>query len=205
MYEKLISSQIVDMFRDLPKEQMGALMEVIYRDTLQTALDIVPKDIRDFSMRLLHKITDVPDLMMAGSVLILSLRESLAAACQLLFVALTGEKLIVLNNDNIISIDKNQSNLINEVMTVLVDDFITRISTSLAGDILLIDCEPIENHHIHDFGMIMSATSSLNQETGQTTKIDMIKLDEDMNCLYNLTNTIIKADFPLVVKSGVGE
>lgn len=65
VYEKLISSQIVDMFRDLPKEQMGALMEVIYRDTVQIALDIVPKDIRDFSMRLLHKITDVPDLMMA--------------------------------------------------------------------------------------------------------------------------------------------
>lgn len=202
VYQKLFSSQIVDVFNDIPQEQMKMLLGVMDRDIIQTPLDVVPEDIRDFSIRILHKVKDVTDVMMAEAVLVLALRESLAAACQLLFVALVGEDLIVLNNDNIISIENHQSNSLYEVMTVLVEDILIRYSTELPGDVLLIDCDPNDNHHIHEFGIVRSATISFNNETGQTSKVSFVTIDEDMNLLHNLTDAIIKAKFPPVVKSG---
>lgn len=202
IYRKLFSSQIVDIFQNLPQEQMQMLLAVMDRDIIRTPSDVVPEDIRDFSLRLLQKVKDVTDVLMAESVLVLALREALVVACQLIFVALAGEDLIVLNNDNIIRIENNQSNLLYEVMTVLVEDIIIKYSTTLTGDILLIDCDPSDNYHIHEFGIIRSVTISFNNETGQTTKVSFVTVDEDMNFLHNLTDTILKIEFPPVVKMG---
>jgi hypothetical protein len=200
VYQKLLSTQIIDIFKDIPPEQIKMLLGVMDRDIIRTPLDIVPEDIRNFTIRILHKVKDVTDVMMAEAILVLALRESLAVACQLLFVALAGEDLIILNNDNIINIENNYSNSIYEVMTVLVESILIRYSTELVGDILLIDCDPNANHHIHEFGVIRSSTISFNIETGQTTKVSFVTIDEDMNLLHNLTDQILKVEFPPLVK-----
>jgi hypothetical protein len=202
IYMKLFSSQIVEVFSDMTQDHREMLLGVMDRDIIRTPLDVVPEDIREFSIRILHKIKDVTDVIMAEAVLVLALRESLSAACQLLFVALVGEDLIVLDNNNIINIEKKHSNTLYNIMTVLVDDILLRYSTELPGDILLIDCDPSDNYHIHEFGIIRSSTISFNNETGQTTKVSFVTLDDDMNLLHNLTDAIVKAEFPPVVKVG---
>lgn len=201
LYQKLFSSQIVEVFKNIPLEQMKILLDAMDRDIIQTPLDIVSDDIRNFSIRILNRIKDMPDAIMAGTLLIMALRESLSTACQLLFLALAGEKLIVLNDNNIINIENAQSNSIYEVMTVLVDGILIRWSTELPGDVVLIDCNPSDNHHIHEFGIIRSATISFNSETGQTTKLSFVTIDENMNILHNLTDAIIKAEIPPIIKS----
>lgn len=115
--------------------------------------------------------------------------------------SISWEKLIVLNDNNIINIENAQSNSIYEVMTVLVDGILIRWSTELPGDVVLIDCNPSDNHHIHEFGIIRSATISFNSETGQTTKLSFVTIDENMNILHNLTDAIIKAEIPPIIKS----
>lgn len=202
VYRKLFSSQIIDIFKDIPQEQMEILLGVMDRDLIRTPLDVVSEDIGNFAIRILHGVKDVTDVMMAEAILILALRESLAIACQLLFIALAGEDLMVLNNDNIINIESNYSNLLYEVMTVMVEGILVRYSTKLSGDILLIDCDPSDKYHIHKFGIIRSATISFNNETGQTTKVTFVTIDEDMNFLHNLTDKIIKIEFPPIVKMG---
>ena len=121
VYQKLLSTQIIDIFKDIPPEQIKMLLGVMDRDIIRTPLDIVPEDIRNFTIRILHKVKDVTDVMMAEAILVLALRES-AVACQLLFVALAG-RLIILNNDNIININ-NYSNSIYEVMTFWLKVFL---------------------------------------------------------------------------------
>lgn len=200
LYKKLFSSQLVEIYKKTSLEKMETLLGVLERDIIKKPFDIVPEDIRDFSLRMMKPINDISDLMMAEAIIILALRESLAVACQLLFVAMSGEELIILNNDNIIKIENNKSDHIFKLMTVLVDGIILRYSTDLPGDILLMDCDPIENYHIHDFGFIMSATISFNNETGQTTKLNFITFDDDINILHILTNTILKTEFPPVIK-----
>ncbi len=201
LYKKIFSSQIVDMFEALPAAKMNLLLGVMERDILQAPLDVVPDDIRDFSMRILNKVKDIQDVLFSEAILVLAMRESLFSACQLLYIALTGEKQIVLNNDNIISIEKSQSNSLYKMMTVLVDDILIRYSTELPGEILLIDCDPAENYHIHEFGVIRSVTISFAKETGQTTKVSFVTIDEEMNSLHMLTDTVIKAKFPPITRA----
>lgn len=201
VYQKLFSSQVIGIFANMPRENMKTLLGVLEREIIRTPLDVVPDDIRDFSMRILHRIDKIEDIMLAEAILVLALREILMVACQLLFMAMVGEDLIIVNNDNIINIKKNQSNSIYNRRTVLLQDILLRHSSHLVGDILIMDCDVREDCHVHEFGVITSSSISFNMETGETTKLSFVLLDEELNYLQNLTRTIVAATFPKVIQT----
>lgn len=201
IYQKLLSSQALELFQNMSEEHIRVLIGALDKEILRTPLDVVPNDIRDFSIRILHKISKIEDIMMAEAILVLALREILSVACQLLFVALVGEDLIVFNNDNIINIEDNQNNSIYSMRTILVQGCLLRYSSDVVGDVLIMDCDAREDYHIHEFGFIRSVSLKFDNETGQTTKISFVTLDDDLNYLHNLTRTIVEAKFPQIIQA----
>lgn len=175
------------------------MFSVLEKEIDNCPLHILPESINNF-MKCIHTdYKDMPDIIMAEILLILGLRKTLENASSLLFTALVGEDLIVLDNNNIINIDKNFSNILHKVFQISCNDIFLARSDNTVGNILLIDCFPNEKNHIHEFGYITSYTANWSQEVGNTSKITAITVDDTLNPIYTLTNEIIKKEFPPVI------
>lgn len=188
IYKKLIESSMWQIIKSMPEGQIERLVGVLDKEIIHTSLDNVPDEIRNFSFRRMQSSLNTQDLLMRDACIILSLREMLANACQLLYCALVGGDLIVLDNNNLISIDNEASNAVYSYMTVLVQGIIMNMHSDLVGDILLINCEIASKHKIHEFGRIHQATISFNQDEGETTKLTFCLVDDTLNPISNLVN-----------------
>ena len=78
-------------------------MAVIEKEFSTGYNEDIPSDLSALSMRLLNKQLNAPDILYAYAIMIYALKESLRMACQLLFGAICGGDLVVLNNDNLIN------------------------------------------------------------------------------------------------------
>ena len=195
-YQALIGSDACTIFSKLDNEQMLGLISSFEKEIVRCYTNIIPEDIKQFSMQTIGHYKDVPSVMYAMSVLLIAIREALRASVQMMFEAICKCDLLVLNNDNIINIESRESNCVCEVHKTLVQGlFFSRM-----GDILLIDCDLPHEVHIHQFGIITATTCSLIDEMGETTKYAYSIVDEDLNPIYNITNSIIRAGLPKIIK-----
>jgi hypothetical protein len=195
-YQALIGSDACTVFSKLDNENMLGLISSFEKEIIHCYTNIIPEDIKRFSMQTIGHYKDAPSVMYAMSVLLIAIREALRAAVQMMFEAICKCDLLVLNNDNIINIESRESNCICEVHKTLIQG----ISLSRMGDILLIDCDLPHEVHIHQFGIITATTCSLIGEMGDTTKYVYTIVDDDLNPIYNITNSIIRAGLPKIVK-----
>lgn len=200
LYQKLYTSNINAFFEEIHTEQINIMFSVLEEEMNKCPLDRIPESIENFMKCLYNGYKEMPDVLMAEVILILGLRKSLENACSLLFTALVGEDLIVLNNDNIINIEKNSSNSLYKIMRLVCEGIIWKTNTKTVGDITLVDCNPYDDYHIHEFGYINSYTASWNQEMGDTSKITLVMIDDLLNPIYTLTDKVIEKDFPPVIK-----
>lgn len=186
VYKTLLQSPVWNNIKTMSLEHVELMIGVLDRDIINNPLNNVPEDIRNYTFRTMQPKLSIEDILMRDFCLILSLREMLVNACQLFYTALVGGELLILNNDNLISIDKNESNEIYSYMTVFVQGIIFNEFSDLVGDILLIDCEYTNEYKIHEFGRIHSATISFSQEEGETTKLTFCTLNDELNPISNL-------------------
>ena len=200
LYQKLYKSNINEVFEDFTDNDIHTMFAVFDQEMITCPIDQIPESIENFTQSLHTEYNNMSDILMAEIFLILALAKSLENACSLLFTALVGDDLIVLNNDNIISIDKHFSNSLRKIITISCNDIFLSESTNIAGDIALIDCSPYTNYHIHEFGLINAYTANFDQEMGQTSKFTIVAVDDSLNPMYLLTDKIIKKDFPPIVK-----
>ena len=200
LYQKLYTSNVNEIVENLSDNDIHTMFAALDNEMRSCPIDQVPKSIEDFTKSLHTEYKDVPELLIAEIILIIALRKSLENACSLLFTALVGENLIVLNDDNIIGIEKSFSNSLRKIFILSCNDIFLLESTNTAGDIALIDCSPHADYHIHEFGFITSYTANFDQEMGQTSKFTIVIVDELLNPLYLLTNKIITKAFPPIVK-----
>lgn len=200
LYQKLYTSNINVFFEELHTEDINMMFAVLEKELNNCPLDKIPESIENFIKCLYTDYKEMPEILMAEIILILGLRKSLENACSLLFTALVGEDLIVLNNDNIINIEKNSSNSLYKIMRLVCNDVFLTTNTKTVGDITLVDCTPHDDYHIHEFGYINSYTANWDQEMGQTSKITIVMIDDLLNPISALTNQIIKKDFPPIIK-----
>lgn len=199
LYQKLYNSNINVILNEFDNNHIGMMFSVLEKEIDNCPLHILPESINNF-MKCIHTdYKDMPDIIMAEILLILGLRKALENASSLLFTALVGEDLIVLDNNNIITIDKNFSNILHKVFQISCNDIFLARADNTVGNILLIDCIPSEKNHIHEFGFITSYTATWSQEVGNTSKITAITVDDTLNPIYTLTNEIIKKEFPPVI------
>lgn len=186
LYKQLLNSPMWKYIKKMTHENLEQLIGILDRDVLRSSLDIVPKDIEEFAYRMIGNSKSLEDILMLDSCIMLSLREMLSNACQLMYLALVGGDLVVLNNDNLISIDEQKWNSVYSYMTVLVQGIIINGNTELVGDIVLIDCEMGNGDRIHEFGRIQRETISYNCKYGDTTKLTFCLVDEVLNPISNL-------------------
>lgn len=185
-YLTLASSPLSQLIKSITEEQHLQLIELLTKEIVAKPFDVVSDDIKNLALRRVQQKREPTDALFQDSCLILSLREMLKILAQLVFTAVVGGDLIVLNNDNIIHIEEKASNLVYDYMTVLTQNLAPVYNVDTIGAILLIDCDPSKDYHIHDFGVIRSETLSMTQDTGWTAKLSFAIIDEHLNPLSNL-------------------
>lgn len=197
---KLQSPEIMEAFHTITEEHMFSLVGMLEKEMTECPPDMISEEIEGFIRNTQEQYKKIEDVLMAETILIVSVRRMLEMACQLLFIALIGEDLSVFNNDNIINIEKSQSNMLYKMMVILCDGIYAHHKSSSPGNIVLVDCDPAKNHHIHEFGLVRSSSMSMNNELGATTQYTLIIVDDEFNMFYQLTNHIIDKEFPKVYK-----
>ena len=186
-YSMLMTSPIESLLSSLPGEECMRLVALMSKELTDKSPDDVSEDIRTLVMRYYHTAKTPETLLFHASCLMVALKDMLWTACQLLFSAFIGSDIVVINNDNIIRIEKNVSSAVGKYMTVLVQGIIVRPIVGAVGNVLLIDCDPNADHHIHDFGFVHAETISHTKDTGGTSKLTFKILDEHLNPFGPLT------------------
>lgn len=185
-YKEIMSSSIAPVLKALSKNDSMMLIRTMSKELTGCLPGHISEDMKNYALRYATMAPTPETLLFHNSCLLVSLQEMLEVACQLIFTALLGDDLIILNNDNIISIEKNESNAINKYMSVLTQDGPIIQLCGVFGAIVLIDCDPSDNFHIHEFGKVLAETWSFHQDTGSTSKLTFTLLDEHLNPLCNL-------------------
>lgn len=196
VYKALFDSDINRFSQIINKNNLQALMSVIEKEFSTGYNEDIPSDLNALSMRLLNKQLNAPDILYAYAIMIYALKESLRMACQLLYGAICGGNLVVLNNDNLINIENRTSSQICNFYKVFVQGALFSAVGNLVGDVLLIDCYDSTDNHIHEFGMVTSTTIQFGGEFGETSKISFIIVDNELIPISNITNTILSHGLP---------
>lgn len=200
IYKALVSSDITAFINTIKQTNMFILIKAIEKETDQCLGEDVSKEIKDFTQRMNMKAYTVNDALFAFSLLIFALKDSLKIACQMLYRAICGTPLFVLNNDNIISIEKSVDSIVCQYYKIHSQAMPCGLSGNDMGSILLMDCDPQYGPHIHEFGMLVAQTINLAGEFGQSAKYSFVTVDEEMIYIHHLTNEILRIGLPIVKK-----
>ena len=134
-----------------------------------------------------------PDILMVHTLYCYALQKSLENASQMIYEAVLGKSFVVLNNDNIISIDNEEHSYLYDKHTVLCQDIKWGLSGSTVGSIILFDCDISDVTHVKEFGEVVSETISYSREFGESVKISFVTVDDDINPIHSLTKRILKS------------
>ena len=192
VYQTLMKTDMLNLFNQLDTKQMRLLIGGIEKEMNQSLGGNTTNELKDFSMKILGGVKDINSVLFALSVLIYAIKSSLMLACKVLYNAMCGNKLFVLDNNNIISIDKNHSTDIGHFYRVVSIDLDMDFLAGERGGILLIDCDVPFGRHIHEFGMLVAQTYNLAGEFGQSAKYSFVTVNEEMIYIQNMTDNILR-------------
>lgn len=192
VYKDLLHSNFLQVLNNAPQGAIFQLVQVLEKNIMGIPVDNVPNDIFALKMREMNfkrqtKINK-EDAIALISFKILALREIIMNAVSLIYSAMLGLNITVINEDNLIDIEKNGSNVIYKYKTVLIQDVLMNPYKDILKDIVLLDINK-GNIKIHEFGSVRSATLSFNQIEGHTTKISFCEIDDELNPIFNLTKS----------------
>lgn len=135
----------------------------------------------------------LPDLLMVSSTYCYALKKSLMIALQMLYDAIVGHDMLVMDNENIINIETREKNSIYEKYAILIQGATWGNRGGDVGSIVLLSCNPSDYDQIKNFGIVFSLTVSFVGEFGDTSKITMVTVDDELNEIHILTDTIISS------------
>lgn len=191
LYKKVLEN---DMLLILEKVDSNMLRQLAFSQQTQfdNDYDEVSKETRTFLDKL-HRNTnfDSTDIMAVYSIYCHALRRSLFESAQMLYNAILGSNMLVMNNDNIIKLSGPHNNSVYEKYTTLIQGAVFDAYGGDVGSIALLVCDPSSNNHIKEFGIISSMTVSMNRELGDTSKITMVTVDDDLNPIHSMTDFIV--------------
>ena len=200
IYTELMKAKFTIMFEKVDTASIRALLGSLEKAVNKSLGEEVEKELHDFSIKLESGLRNVADVMFAFSILILALRESLKLSCRILYRAICGIDLFVLNNDNLISVEKKTSTLVCEFYKTFSQDIHADYSGSEMGSVLLIDCDLPGDTHIHQFGMLIAQTIHFDGEFGSSAKYSFVTVDEQMVYIHPLVKSIIRIGLPVCRK-----
>lgn len=191
VYCSLINSNALTALKQVSEEALRNLFGLMYKDILYKPVDSVSNEIlslkvREQSFKPNQQISPV-DALQLISFKLLALREMLSAAASLIYDAILGSDLVVIDENSLINIEKSSSNVAYSYKTVLIQGGILCPFNDVLNIVFLLHIDN-EKTKIHDFGRAKSYTFSFANENGDTTKLSFYVLDEDLNPIANLTN-----------------
>ena len=197
-YKALMDANFTKLFKRIDINSMRALISVLEKEINHNLGEDVSEDIKDFSMKLHSKLDNITDVMFAFSVLMLALKMSLKLSCRLLYRAICGIDLFVLNDDNIINIEKRTTTVVSEFYKVFAQDIYLDFSGSEMGSVLLIDCDLPHGTHIHEFGMLIAQTLNFAGEFGISAKYSFVTVNEELIYIHRLVEEVLIVGLPIV-------
>lgn len=199
IYQAMLAFDLEKLFQKLQREDMRQLIVAMEKEIGQSYdEEEVSENMQKFSLSLHGKKIrlSAAEYLMSSVAILAALKSSLTTSCQMLYEAICGGDLIVLNNENVIAIEKNFSNALFKSCKVLMQGlYISTISWGVKS-VVLLDCDPSETWHLHEFGIVTGMTESIKRDLGETTRLTFAVLDDELNPIHNLTNTIIRARVP---------
>lgn len=198
VYKVLMDANFTKLFNRIDINSMRALIGILEKEINHSLGEDVSKDLRDFSMKLHSNLDNITDVMFAFSVLMLALKMSLKLSCRLLYRAICGIDLFVLNDDNIINIEKRTTTVVSEFYKVFAQDIQLDFSGSEMGSVLLIDCDLPHDTHIHEFGMLIAQTLNLAGEFGASAKYSFVTVNEELIHIHRLVEEVLRVGLPVV-------
>lgn len=196
VYHALYNSDFELLFDQFSLSNMKAVMKSITDEMILCYNNDIPKNISNLSLRLESKRVIPQDVLFMYSLLLYSLQESLHIACQLLFEAMSGGDLIVLDNNKIFDIDPTTGVQVCKHYKLSIQDALFAIMYNPVGKMVLIDCDVDDQTHLHEFGMIIQTSTQLFGEYGETSKISLIAIDDEANPIRYITETILRHGLP---------
>jgi len=196
VYSVLMKADFTRLFSRLDVNSMRKLVSVLETSINKSLGEDTTDDLRDFSMKLHSKLEKIEDIMFAFMILMFALMFSLKLACRLMYRAICGIDLFVLNNENIINIEKRSSTIISEFYKVLAQDIQHDFSRSEMGSILLIDCDLPSETHVHEFGMLVQQTINFAGEFGASAKYSFITVNEELIHIHRLVTEVLRIGLP---------
>ncbi len=198
VYKVLTGANFTKLFDKIDINSMRALISTLENEINHSLDEDVSKNLKDFSIKLHSKYDNIPDIMFAFLILMLSLKISLTISCRLLYRAICGIDLFVLNDNNIINIEKRTTTVVSELYKVFAQDIYIDSSGSEMGSILLIDCDLSHDVHIHEFGMLIAQTSSFSGEFGETAKYSFVTVNEELTHIHQLVKEVLRIRLPVI-------
>ncbi len=191
VYKRLTESDAL-LFLDTINENTIRQLCVMQQKQFSEDYNATTKETTDYVNRIQSEAKlNMPDQLMAYSVYCYALRKSLEIAAQMLFEAIMGHTMLVMDNDNIINLETINSDTVYERYVVLIQGAHWSSIGSDVGNIVLLSCSPSDNYSIKKFGVVFALTVSFIGEFGDSTKISMVTIDEDLNEIHHLTDTIL--------------
>lgn len=144
----------------------------------------VPKDISE-----LHRMLDPKSPQYALSniaMALVALHDSIENLDQLLYQTFIEDKLIALDNDNVIEIDKAIRNYIGESMQLLVQPM-GREMLSRPGELVIVDIKD-GSFVKHGLFKIFSKSDRILGKYGSTSTFDLRGLNDDLSCFFHNLN-----------------
>ena len=191
LYNALINSNFTDFFNKLTPNHVKRIILSLDATIRQGLGGDIASDIEKFAFSINSKKHNPQDVILEYSIVIYALRTSLVLACRDLYRSMCGVKLFVLNNDNIINIEKYTESQLCNTFKVFSQDIAIQYRGDEMHSLLLIDCDSPQGDHIHDFGMIISLSYNLVGEFGSSAKYSFVVVNEEMIYIYNLTDAIL--------------
>ncbi len=192
VYKKIIENDTLCILQQAPGDTLKALNTLLDKQ-LMGDYSTIGNETKQMIDLIASGHVSMKELLIVYTVYCYALQKSLGNAVQMLFEAIIGEELIVLDNDSIINVYNERSDVVYERYTVLSQDVFDKHGFSSVGSVILLNCDISEGRHIKEFGKVFSETLSFNQEFGPTTKVSFVTVDKDLNPIHSLTDYIIRS------------
>ena len=191
VYQKLINNESLMLLEKMDENtlrQLAALQKNQFSDDLKSTT----KETEEYYRKVMtNSVIGMPDVLLTYSIYCYSLRESLEIAIQMIFEAIMGENMVVMNNDNIIDISNHSRGIVYDKYVVLIQDVLWGVTGNSVGSIALLSCNPTDTHHLKEFGLIVALTVSFQNEFGDTSKVTIVTVDEELNDIHIFTDAIM--------------
>ena len=192
VYKKIITNEALRFF-DRVNDPIVHQLVAVQNKQFTDDMDTVTKETEDYFHKLYTSSQiGVADVLMLYTSYCYALRRSLGLAAQMLYEAILGLDMPVMNNDNIIDLADHQNNIVYEKYVVLTQEVMLGFAGSGVGSMALLTCDPSETNHVKEFGEMIAMTVNLIGEFGSSSKVTMITVDEELNPIHRYTDAIME-------------